>query len=197
MEIAGFIIGTAGLVGLYSACMEAIDRLDSYNKTEIEARQLSARLHANQVILQNWANRVGISRGGLRDSHDTRLDDPDTARAVCGILSIIRDLFEDTNIASKKMDQKDQACYWSSELQSNQSIFLNGVSSLPRKRDKLAWAFHGKTKFTWQVESFTESLKHLDMLVPAHDDLFSKGFNQKFDYMSMNDKPFENMVMKS
>ena len=64
MEIAGLVVGTASLAVLYIACIEAVDRIDSYKKCGPETKHLSAQLYANKTVLRNWANRVGISREG-------------------------------------------------------------------------------------------------------------------------------------
>ena len=88
MEVAGLAIGAVGLVGLYSACLEAVTRVSSYRHAQKE-KLLFAQLDANKDILQKWASRVENSVDGLLEPHDSRLDDLSTAQAVCSVLSCI------------------------------------------------------------------------------------------------------------
>lgn len=65
MEIAGLAVG---LASLYCACIEAVNRVESYKNFEAETQQLSAQFKADKAILQRWANKVGIRYDGLSDT---------------------------------------------------------------------------------------------------------------------------------
>ena len=171
MEIAGLGIGAVGLVGLYRACIEVVNRIHSYRKSDIESRQLFAQFDANRLILQNWANRVGISQTGLKYPHDKRLDDSNLAKAVCGVLSTIQDVLAQTDSTAYKGHKGNGGHAPSPPINlTTQSLLPESLIPV-RKRYRLAWSLQGKSRFTWQVEKFTECLKQLELLLPTCDDV--------------------------
>ena len=187
MEIAGVVIGTAGLAGLYSACMECIDRVESYQNYGTDTRHLSAQLSTNKVILQNWANRVGISPLGLLDQHDKRLDDFDTARAVCDVLCTIRDVLESNEVSPRIARRRTGEQSLTSLSHPLTPTIPNDPLSLARKRDKLAWTLHGKSKFVAQVDRFMGCLEQLHMLLPVLGNTTSQ-LNDLFQSLNMKGK---------
>ena len=168
MEIAGLAFGAASLVGLYSACIEAIDRIESYRHFGSDRKQLLSRLDANKDILQQWAERVGISPEGLLVPHDTRLDDSSTAKAAIQILTCIRDLLGHSGQANDKPRQDHNQ----NTLSAPKRLWKLNAQSEPqapsRRRDKLAWTLYGKEKFESQVIRFTALVETLDRLVPRY-----------------------------
>ena len=156
MEVVGLALGAASLVGLYSACMEAVDRIASYRHHGSDKKQLSTRLDANKDIFQKWAKRVGISAEGLLVPHDTRLDDSNTAKAVSQILTCIQDLFENSGQANYRPYQNQNPNQ--NILSAPKRICEPSVQSEPqapwRRRDKWAWTLHGKSKLESQVLNF-------------------------------------------
>ena len=170
MEVVGLAFGAASLVGLYSACMEAVDRIESYRHFGSDKKQLLTRLEASKVIFQRWAKRVGISTEGLLIPHDARLDDLDTAKVVTQVLTCIRDLWGDLGQANYRpyQNQNQNQSY----LSAPQRLREPGVQSEPqapsRRRDKLAWTFRGKSKLESQVLNFARLVELLDRLVPLY-----------------------------
>jgi Prion-inhibition and propagation len=66
MEVGGLVVGGVALAGLYSACVEAVERVESYRNFEEDAQHLLTRFKASKVILQRWASQVGLLDGRLR-----------------------------------------------------------------------------------------------------------------------------------
>ena len=171
MEPAGIALGAISLVGLYNACLDAVDRINSYRQVAEEKRDLFARIVANKDVFQKWAKRVGISAEGLLDPHDARLDDPSTARAIAQVLDCIRGLFDDLCDPSEvvKFDDNEHHLKTFESLRAYKPNPLGTPRSPTRKRDKLAWAFGGKSKLESQVRKFSETIDVLERLVPPHD----------------------------
>ena len=179
MEVVGLAFGAASLVGLYSACMEAVDRIESYRHFGSEKKQLLTRLDANKDIFQKWAKRVGISAEGLLFPHDTRLDDLNTAKAVTQVLTCIRDLFGDSGQANYRLYQNQNQ----NTLSAPQRLCEPSIHSEPqapsRRRDKWAWTFHGKSKLESQVLNLAWLVETLDRLVPPHGSSDGRDLNHQ------------------
>lgn len=173
MEIAGLTFGIAGLAGVFSACTEAVDRVQSYRKFAFESQYLSAQFHADRLFLQKWADGVGLSKDGLLEPHDQRLDDPTTAAAVCRILKSIQDILAATNATSNRLDQDAGPSASSHQLHGPTSTLPNRQTnlkpSLVRSKDKLTWALSGKGTFANQVEIFKVLVEKLYNLVPLQE----------------------------
>ncbi|KAL9101857.1 MAG: hypothetical protein Q9163_002924 [Psora crenata] len=173
MEIAGLAVGVAGLAGLFSACTEAIDRVESYRKFAFESRYLSAQFHADRLFLEKWADGVGLSKDRLLEPHDQRLDDPTNAAAVGRILTSIQDILAATNATSSRLDLDAGPSGSSHQLRGPNLTLLNRQINLKpssvRSKDKLSWALGGKGTFANQVEVFKVLVEKLYNLVPLQE----------------------------
>ena len=65
MEFAGLAVGVAGLAGLLGACIDAVDRIETYRKFGYKSRYITARFAADKFLLHKWAEAVGITDGRL------------------------------------------------------------------------------------------------------------------------------------
>jgi ankyrin repeat protein len=90
MDVAGLVIGVAGL---FSVCLDILERVDSYQDAKIGSSQLSARFKADKLRLREWAKGVGIEDGKLKESHNPRLDNSEILSTVQNILQSISDIF--------------------------------------------------------------------------------------------------------
>ena len=161
MEIAGLAIGVAGLAGLFSACEDAINHVDSYRKFGVESRYLSAQLEADRVIFQKWRDGVGISKGGSLEFHDKRLDDPSTFAAVSRILMSIQEVWGFANPRASKLQPKPGDDPPILQIKGRALILRHYEpgNHLPLKSgDKLRWSMGGKNKFSTQVEMMEHPL---------------------------------------
>ncbi|KAH7236530.1 ankyrin-1, partial [Fusarium tricinctum] len=73
MEAVGLAVG---LVSLFSTCLEAVQRIDSYKTAGRDSRLLRAQLNATMHLFERWGDSVGIGKGKLSDNHHPALDDP-------------------------------------------------------------------------------------------------------------------------
>ncbi|KAI9792435.1 MAG: hypothetical protein M1816_002319 [Peltula sp. TS41687] len=144
MEIAGLAVGIAGLAGLFSACMESIERIESYRNFGHDSRHINDRFDADKLLFQRWATEVGISGGKLQAVHHVDLDNAAVLSMVQRILSQYPRSLQ-MNYTDRKRSE-DQ----------------------PSKRGKIVWALKGKAKFIAQVELFGNLVDKLYRLVPPH-----------------------------
>lgn len=163
MEPIGLVVG---LVGLYSACIETAHRIESYKHFQSEARLLLVKFQADKAILQHWADSVGILNDRLSETYDRRLDDRKIGLAVQGILLAIQTLLKSTEESPSESFQQGA----SSVSAARQIAFAQGVTETVsisfRKRDRLAWTFGGKGRFTALVDTFGALVGKLHGLVP-------------------------------
>jgi Prion-inhibition and propagation len=94
MEVAGLAIGVAGIAGLSSACVDALERIDSYRKFGIEANIVLTRFEIDKLLLKRWGIYVGIDKGRVVGPHHSCLDDEETQQVVRDTLTSIAQLLE-------------------------------------------------------------------------------------------------------
>lgn len=103
MEVASFTIGLAALAGLLSSCIEVVDKIESFTNFEPETRYAVTRFKSDKILLQRWADAVGVVDGQLKDEHHTLLDDPAIQSMVKEILFSIYEIFQEAEGTSKKL----------------------------------------------------------------------------------------------
>lgn len=178
MEPVSFAVGVIGLAGLFSSCLEAVDKVQNYRSFTSDSQVLATRFNAAKIRLKKWGQCVGFNENekALLDNHQPALDDRD-------IFAAVQDILQGINILHGANDP--------SVSRSNRAATPgDGISSgLPRhrthgaRRQKMAWALWGKTERTDQVELFEKLVQQLHNLVPVdavqgtqpvHDKLASK-----------------------
>ncbi len=78
MEPISFTVGIVGLAGLFSVCLDVIDKVDSYKDYGVESRSIIAQFDADKHLFTKWAQDVGIDKDKLKNSHHGLLDNPKT-----------------------------------------------------------------------------------------------------------------------
>ena len=96
MEPIGFTIGVVGLTGLFSVCLDVIDKVDSYKDYGVESRSIIAQFKADKHLFTKWAQDVGIDKNKLKKNYHTNLDNQETNLIVQEILSSIQEIFSKT-----------------------------------------------------------------------------------------------------
>ncbi|KAG4274426.1 hypothetical protein FPRO04_09384 [Fusarium proliferatum] len=143
MEPVGLAVG---LVGLFSTCMDVMQRVDSYRTADRDSRQLDAQLNATMHLFERWGDGVGISKGKLSDTHHPDLDNPRTYAVVQGLLNSIKDFSTTSNEpTSPKGLQKAPSFPVSGDLSSH--------GPKASRWQKTAWALRGKLKHTGRVQA--------------------------------------------
>src|SRR4051812_46690425 len=92
MEVAGLGIGVLGLVGLFSTCLDIVERWDTYKDFGTEAEFFRARLYADKVRFQQWGQQVGISEDRRESHHHKALNDSSIRPAIDLILRSIKNI---------------------------------------------------------------------------------------------------------
>ncbi|KAJ5623014.1 hypothetical protein N7490_011619 [Penicillium lividum] len=163
MEPVGFAVGIIGLAGLFSTCLDVLDKVDSWKDFGIDSRNLSAQFKAHKLRLERWGKAVGFENGGVSDVHDKTLDDPHILSAVKDLLTVVKDV-----------------CHIEDDVFSPSEFTpdMTGKHVLPRrhtrldmgkgpKMQKLNWALRDKAKRVTQVGNFAALVDILYSLVPV------------------------------
>lgn len=171
MEAAGLAIGIAGLAGLFSACKEAVEQVDSYRHFGSESRQIVSRFNANKLLFQRWADHVGFANNKLKEVHHSSLDDVTVAWTIRTTLSCIQEILENTEGTSSTLQLELQnsnlldPTHLAGSLQKRNINHGQNSRSVSKKK-KLSWALGKKAKFSTQVEFFGILVKDLYSVVP-------------------------------
>ncbi|GKT61202.1 ankyrin repeat domain-containing protein 52 [Colletotrichum tofieldiae] len=100
MEPAGFAVGVVKLAGLFSSCLEAIDKVQSYRSARADADVQDTIFNLARARFEQWGRGVGIDQGRLLDDHHHALGNGGISTAVRGLLRFIIKLICDQAWAS-------------------------------------------------------------------------------------------------
>ncbi len=169
MEIA---FGVVGLVGLFGACMGAMERLHSYKFAGHESSYIIAAFNADKLLFQRWAEGVGIADNKLEDVHHPDLNNALVATVVGNILSSIRDIFKMTDSISSKLliasiDSEISSLKTTKGTSKGDLIDMKNSQPLTSRRARVSWALGGKTNLTAQVEVFGLLVAKLYRVIPV------------------------------
>jgi Prion-inhibition and propagation len=169
MEPVGLAVGIAGLAGLFSVCLDVVEKVDSYKNFGVEFRSVIAQFDGHKLRFRKWGKGVGIEKDILADKHHKDLDDPQTFASVEKILSSIQEFclsadntrltLEPTSKFSAKSSLRDSLV---SEGHTRYQMDKESSS----KWKKMEWAFRKKARFVAQVEEFRMLVQALYDLVP-------------------------------
>ena len=168
MEAVGLAVG---IPGLFSACMDTLERIEAYKDFGIESRQLVAQFEAEKLRLKKWAIGVGISDGKWTDTFDPRLKDHDVELVVKRILSSACEIFDAAERTRSRLrvgaEETDKPFPdipgFSFETSKNKEKASTPISI----RGGLGWAFKRRGKFTHQVDQLRQLIDLLYSLVPS------------------------------
>ncbi|KAJ5994204.1 hypothetical protein N7451_009928, partial [Penicillium sp. IBT 35674x] len=164
MDPISFAVGIIGLAGLFSTCLDVVEKFDSFKEFGIESRSISAQFEAQKLRLQRWGQAVGLQGDTLMEKHSKLLDDPLTFSIVEKLLSAIQGVCtyaDDSAVApitpSERQSFRDQL--WPRQ----------GRPAAPHesKREKISWALRKKAKKMAQVGQFCSLVDNLHSLVPV------------------------------
>ncbi|KAK2875038.1 hypothetical protein FQN49_001836 [Arthroderma sp. PD_2] len=170
MELAGLVIGVAGLFG---TCMDILNRVSSYREFSTQSRQTIVSFEANKTRLKDWADRVGIEDGVLRGDHHVCLDKPDIRSAVKSVLEEISGLFDSIEHTQSRLRLPRVAVSpAASSVPTSPNNSGSEKTAGPKSsiRGGIGWALKRKESFISQVEVFGEFVDMLHKLVPKEQD---------------------------
>lgn len=140
MEPAGLAVGLAGLVGTFNACLDILDRIDSYNDYGVDSRAVIRQFDADRLLFCQWGNAVGlgIEDGELRDDYHPRLDDPKVRKAVQDILNSIKEIAGSPTAHAGQIGSKNRV--------KNSGALFERFRENNSRTSKVGWTMH-KAKF--------------------------------------------------
>lgn len=154
MEVAGFAIGIAGLAGLFSTCLDLMDKIIVARDAREDYQAAFSNFQACKILFEEWGKGADIDSGEPKD--------PDKRKAAYHILATIEQLF--TN-ASKLESRYGVSVPVREEASEKSEKSKSSMSLAKRAR----WAVRDKQKFddlTALLATFTE---RLGQLVPVKD----------------------------
>ncbi|TIC90201.1 Vegetative incompatibility protein HET-E-1 [Colletotrichum higginsianum] len=170
MEPIGLAVGVAGLAGLFSSCLEAVERFDSYKNFDRDSRSLTTQLDAAKHLLEQWGRAVGIENGKMSDNHHPALDNEKTLEVVRKLLSSIQDFFGGPDdVALQIATSTDRDFLKSGPLPSRWTKHSRHRAPADSKWKMASWALSGKSKRTKHVQTVTSLVQYLYILVPIND----------------------------
>lgn len=162
MEPASFAVGIIGLAGLFSTCLEAVERFDSWKDYDSEFRSLVAQFKVQKLRLAKWGVAVGLEDDELSYVHNPLLDDPK-------IESTVKELLLAINTACRDEDKAFLTPMLGKDENTTKDQPFHRHAPRESKRQKLGWIFRTKAKRVAQVDRFSKLVESLHILVPIED----------------------------
>lgn len=199
-EIAGLVLGTLALVGVFEDCIGLISQITAAKSMGQDYEKLDTKLDIEKTLLLQWANRIHLFH---RQQYDTRLDDPETRRVIERTLGCIRLLLSESNELQRRYGvrpaQKDEETETSSTVssrlmshfrQESQSLKLWRESQLLKldqeahafqlriddhKKDnstftKIKWVIKDREKFEGLIRDLSDLIAGLNKVIPDKQD---------------------------
>ncbi|KAM0331275.1 hypothetical protein ACHAQA_002945 [Verticillium albo-atrum] len=160
MEPAGFAVGLIGLAGLFSSCLEAVDRVQSYKSFASDSNALEVQFDATKLHLENWGRSVGLVDWKLSTTHHPALADEKTRRTAGELLTLIKNIFDPQNARNQPRVAPID------DLSGSHILLESPGAPVQSRRRRLAWSLGGKLKRTEQVSLLKELVQSLHNLVP-------------------------------
>ena len=169
MEPISFAVGIVSLAGLFSVCLDVIDKVDSYKEFGVESRSVIAQFEADKHLFKKWAQDVGIDKDKQNSICHSYLDNPETNLIIQRILSSIQEIFSKAEGTVSNLQPVAEA---------NATPFSGGIHSLSTrkksqnfegtisKRGRIAWSLRNKARFIQQVQQFGALVQRLHSLIP-------------------------------
>jgi len=163
MEAVGLAVG---VVGLFSACVDLVERIDAYKDFGVESRSMISRFEADKIRFKRWGSNVGFHDGKWTGAHDPQLDDRE--------IEVIKDILENTLKALQEADSTR------SKLRNNLGDDFDSSLAIPRGlakatkisfpskfvRGRFDWAFRRRGRFANQIDLFNKLVEALYNAVP-------------------------------
>lgn len=154
MEPIGLGIGIVGLAGLFTACLDAIDRAKAYRSFAVDADVLAVQFSAQRLRLEQWGHDVGLQGSDVAIEHHPCLDQQQTRESVSDLLRLVNSIL-DSNGAPKPLSRRSTA------------LTGDRISDrLASKGQRLGWALGGKGASTDQLKLLGDLIDLLYGLVP-------------------------------
>ena len=172
MEPVGLAVGIVGLAGLFSSCLEVVEKVSAYKSFEKDSSRLGSQFKATKLRLKHWGEAVGLSTDGtLASKHHAALDDPDTCEMVKELLKCIADA---------SMANAGHGATLNGPVQTQKGRGVLSTSLLHRPMDakplsktrsnRIGWALTGRSNRIEEVDVLQELVQHLHDLVPPDMD---------------------------
>ncbi|KAM5347269.1 hypothetical protein ACJ41O_010274 [Fusarium nematophilum] len=158
MEPVGLAVGVIGLAGLFSSCLEAVDKVQSYRSFGADSHVLGTRFKAAKARLERWGRQVGLENAPSKDGHPA-VAEQDVSAAVEDILRAINTICDTSSAVPGSRSSLVPRRVGDTLLHPRQRL-----DSM--RRQKLSWALWGKGKRTDQVELLENLVQQLHNLVP-------------------------------
>lgn len=167
MEPVGLAVGVVGLAGVFSVCLDAVERFDAWKNFGDELATLRVRVEVQRLRLDKWGQAVGLKQSSASDvegHHHPALEDARTSRTVKTLLTTIQDV--SIRKGSAFFADNSESVGAGSDLATQGHFGISPTS----KRARLKWAFKDKITVRAAVEELAGLIQDLHDLVPPLGD---------------------------
>lgn len=166
MEPAGLAIGVAGLAGVFSTCLDVVERIDSYRDFGVDSRAIISQFDADRILFQQWGKAVGLEGNRLESDHHKRLDDPVVLSIVQKILVSINEIAGVPGDVSSSQQQGLGSTKSKGQAYTSRHLPFEKFRGESSRRNKVEWTLRQKARFVALSQQFGGLVERLRALVP-------------------------------
>lgn len=166
MEIAGLGIGIAGLAGIFSTCLDIVERIDAYKDFGDDSRAIISQFDADILLFKQWSKAVGFDGKTLDDDHHERLDNMETFSAVRKIFAVIQDIVYDLDKGSSNQQYGPDSVSSRVKLNDSRRLQFQKLRGSASHKTKMEWSLRHKARFLALSQQFGNLVGSLRALVP-------------------------------
>jgi hypothetical protein len=159
MEPVGLVVGVAGLAGLFTTVLDAVDKVKDYRSFGKDSTALKAQFNGHCALLERWGRDIGLDNNEFSANHQAMLDST-TFQAAEKLLQIANTMLtsDESEGHGDRRIEDDRGM--------GRPIRRTTTTSSNSKRARIGWMFGGKSEKTDQVELFGRIVGQLLLLVP-------------------------------
>lgn len=166
------VIGVIGLAGLFSSCLDAVGRIQSYQTFTTDSNVLYMCFNAARVLFERWGTEVGIERTTVSADRHPYLKDENLRLLVQQVLTAINSVIDESNgngedDSMAKKDSTERRLWWRKDSHRQRSSMSFNLASDSRTF-KVQWALGGKAQREVLVTQFEILVERLQDLVPPY-----------------------------
>lgn len=105
MDPVGFVISVAGLIGVFTACVDAFELVQLARERDKDYAIFQTKLDNQRFRLSTWGEAYGLPD---LQNHDSCLDNPELRSRVAQTLNVILDLLKDGNALKSRYGLRPQ-----------------------------------------------------------------------------------------
>lgn len=207
MDPIGFVISVAGLIGVFTACVDAFELVQLARHRNKDYSVFQTKLDNQRFRLSTWGEACGLLD---EQNHDLCLDNPELRSRVAQTLQVILDLLKDGNELKSRYGLKPQgpAQTFTGYLTLSSTTPLRPYAPIiarfkaklrktqmqPGSGSSIRWAIEDRNKFDTLIQHLRDLLDDLERMTQSSRVTERKRIIVEYEISSLSDTESLNLI---